>query len=369
MGCFSIHCLVASASLSLLLARPTVPVAHADSLATEPVPSKLVERMLTPTEVLAVVGDQTILAGDVLPTINQALHEAGDQIPRQQLNQQRALYVRQLLPRKIELKLILLDFYRTIPEDKLDEALVNIDEQVGEQFYQEQVPRLKKQLNVDSLRELDSKLRSFGTSIDMQKTSFREQVIAQTTIRQKVEQTPEVTHDELLDYYHEHIEDYQITAQAEWEKLTVRFDQFPSKSEADQALVEMGNQVLRGADFATVAKKHSQGTNAWKGGYHDWTPQGSLVSEVLDEAIFTLPLNRLSQKLEDDTGLHIVRVLDRREAGRVPFEKAQAEIREKLQEKHREQQTREYLEALREKTYIHTIFDEVSEVDASRDRK
>ncbi|MFO7903591.1 MAG: peptidylprolyl isomerase, partial [Pirellulaceae bacterium] len=283
------------------------------------------------------------------------------------LNQQRALYVRQLLPRKIELKLILLDFYRTIPEDKLDEALANIDEQVGEQFYQEQVPRLKKQLNVDSLRELDSKLRSFGTSIDMQKTSFREQVIAQTTIGQNVEQTPEVTHDELLDYYHEHIEDYKITAQAKWEKLTVRFDNFPSKSEADRALVEMGNQVLRGADFATVAKKYSQGTNAWKGGYHDWTPRGSLVSEVLDEAIFTLPLNRLSKKLEDERGLHIVRVLERREAGRVPFKEAQDEIREKLQDKHREQQTREYLEELREKTYIRTIFDDVSGVDAARD--
>ncbi len=97
----------------------------------------------------------------------------------------------------------------------------------------------------------------------------------------------------------------------------------------------MGNQVLRGADFAAVAKKHSQEANATEGGYHDWTNQGSLVSEVLDQAIFSLPVNRLSLKLEDERGFHIVRVIERQEARRIEFVEAQDEIRTKLQDDER----------------------------------
>lgn len=363
MACFSIHSPVASAGLLLALLPLSVPGLRAESVAVKPFPSELVERVLTPTEILAVVGDQTILAGDILPTIDQALQDAEGEIPAAQLDQQRAIYVRQLLPRKIESKLVLLDFYRTIPEDKRDQALANIDKQVEEQFYENQVPRLQGQLNVESLGELDNKLRSFGTSIDMQKRAFKEQMIVQTTIRQNLEEDPTITHDELLSYYYEHIEDYEKRARAQWEKLTARFDEFPSKNAADRALVDMGNQVLRGADFAAVAKKYSQGTNAWNGGFHDWTPKGSLVSEVIDHAIFTLPLNRLSKKLEDERGFHIVRVVAREQARRIPFEKAQKEIRKKLQQKRREEQKQEYLDDLREKTYIRTVFDDLSQTD------
>ena len=328
-----------------------------ETQAVTPLPASLVERVLTPTEVLAFVGDQTILAGDILPTIDQALQDAKDKIPAHQLDPQRAMYVRQLLSQKIDSKLVLLDFYRTIPADKRDEALANIDKQVEEQFYQEQIPRLMEKLGVESLMELDNKYRSFGTSIDLQKIAFREQMIAHTTIRQNVEQSPEITHDELLDYYYAHIEDYKISPRAQWEQLTARFDRFPSKAAADRAIVEMGNQVLRGADFAAVAKKHSQGTNAWNGGFHDWTTKGSLLSEVVDHAIFALPLNHLSQKLEDERGFHIVRVLARQDATQITFEQAQDEIRETLQQKHREREQREYLEELRRKTYVWTIFD------------
>ena len=125
----------------------------------------------------------------------------------------------------------------------------------------------------------------------------------------------------------------------------------------------MGNQVLRGAELATVAKKFSQGATAAEGGYHDWTTKGSLVSDVLDDAIFTLPVNRLSLKLEDNTGFHIVRVSEREEARRIEFTEAQDAIREKLQEDDRKRQIREYIDKLHKDTYIWTIFDQLAQHD------
>jgi parvulin-like peptidyl-prolyl isomerase len=262
------------------------------------------------------------------------------------------------LPRKIEVKLVLLDFYRTIPAEKLDEVLGNIDKQVEKQFYEEQVPVLQKQFDVEFLKDLDRKLRSFGSSMQMQKAAFREQMIARTMISQNVSRNREITHRELLDYYYAHVEDYKVAARARWEKLTVLFEKYPDKAAADRAICDMGNQVVGGAKFAAVAKKFSQGTNAWEGGQHDWTRKGSLVSEVLDKAIFSLPVFRLSPILTDDRGFHIIRVLEREDARQISFEEAQDGIRKKLQEQHREREVQDYLNELREKTYVWTIFDD-----------
>ncbi len=327
-----------------------------------PLPPDIVSRAVDRTAPIAVVGDQTILAGEVLPLIDLMLSEAKQQATPEQLEHldlQRALTVQQLLPRKVEVKLVLLDFYRTIPSDKLDEVLGNIKKQVEKQFFEEQLPLLQKQYKVEFFRDLDQTLRAFGTSIEQEKAAFQEQMVARTLIGQKINRETEITHEQLLDYYHEHIKDYEIQARARWEKLTALFEKFPDKAAADQAIVDMGNQVLRGANFAAVAKKHSQGTNAWDGGRHDWTTQGALISKVLDNALFTLPLNQLSPKLEDERGFHIVRVIEREDARCISFEEAQEEIRKKLREEERERQIREYLDSLRDKTYVWTLFDDV----------
>jgi hypothetical protein len=334
-----------------------VPAAKAqDQLPTVP-DEVMLALVLDPNQMIAQVGDKPIFSADLLPAVDQMLEQHVSQIPKYQLDQQRAMFVQQMLPRKIELKLVLLDFLRTIPADKRKDVLARIKKQVEKQYYEEQAPKAMEKLGVHSLTEFDHKLRSFGSSIRQHKDEFREQVIAQTLISQKINRNPEITHDQLLDYYHAHRSDYDVPARAKWEKLTAKLDEYPNRASAERAIVDMGNQVLRGADFAAVARRLSQGSNADQGGYHDWTSEGALLSKVLDQAIFSLPLNRLSRILQDQQGYHIVRVIERQRAYRISFLDAQDKIREKLQEEDRKRQVREYLEGLRQVTYVWTIFD------------
>ena len=69
---------------------------------------------------------------------------------------------------------------------------------------------------------------------------------------------------------------------------------------------------------------------------------------MLDQAIFTLPVGRLSERLEDSEGFHIVRVVERTEAGRVPFEQAQVDIKETLRKEHIKQQITAYVAKLKQ---------------------
>ena len=120
----------------------------------------------------------------------------------------------------------------------------------------------------------------------------------------------------------------------------------------------MGDEVLHGAAFAAVAKRSSNGATAANGGRYDWTTKGSLASEKLDLAIFSLPVAHLSRKIEDDRGFHIVRVVERVPAGRLPFSEVQNEIREQIVKQRQETARKEYGETLRNGIYVWTIFDE-----------
>ncbi len=146
-----------------------------------------------------------------------------------------------------------------------------------------------------------------------------------------------------------------------------RFDKFNSKDEAWQAIAGWGNQVVAGTAFAEVAQAHSQDVTATDGGVHSWTTKDSLASEVIDEAIFTLPVGQLSQIIEDSRGLHIIRVLERHDLEVTPFTDKQAEIKSKIHEERTADKRQEYKAKLRKKVPVWNIFEEADKACAEEE--
>jgi parvulin-like peptidyl-prolyl isomerase len=114
-----------------------------------------------------------------------------------------------------------------------------------------------------------------------------------------------------------------------------------------------------------VAKARSHGPTRFQGGLYESTTQGSLVSKLIDEAIFGLPVGSMSQILEDQQGFHIVRVIERVDAGCKPFIEAQTEIRQKLRDEDIERQKKEFVAKMKARTPVWTIFDPPAGAPAS----
>jgi parvulin-like peptidyl-prolyl isomerase len=111
-----------------------------------------------------------------------------------------------------------------------------------------------------------------------------------------------------------------------------------------------------GPAFAEVAKAKSDGVTASQGGIFDWTTKGALSCAAIDEALFTLQVGQMSPILDSGPAYHIVRVLERREAGRKPFTDVQAEIRDSLKEQRMRAELEVYLTNLRQKARVWTVF-------------
>jgi hypothetical protein len=181
--------------------------------------------------------------------------------------------------------------------------------------------------------------------------------LAQQWIQQKVVNDGEIPHAEMIAWYQNHLADYDYPAKVRFEQLSVKITDSRPRGQAWSMLAAMGNEVMQGKPFADIARTRSEGPTAAAGGVYDWTTKGSLVSKVVDEAAFKLPVGQLSAILDDGSALHIIRVTERTEAGRTPFIEAQVGIRGTLQDERRKRQMDEYLATVRERTPVWTIFD------------
>jgi parvulin-like peptidyl-prolyl isomerase len=79
-------------------------------------------------------------------------------------------------------------------------------------------------------------------------------------------------------------------------------------------------RLQAGEDFAALAKELSKdpGSGA-EGGDLGFVPRGRFVAPV-DEAVFTLPLNQISDPIKSDFGWHVIEVLEREERELEPLD-------------------------------------------------
>ena len=305
--------------------------------------------------VVARVGPEVVLEADLLtPKALEWLAQVSPGLPPEKVRELRLQICQQVLPSHVETLLVYVDACREIPSEKLPEIRANVDKAFDEQ----QLPRMMQEERVANSLEYEQRLRSQGMSLDRMRKMFFERGLAQEWLRKNVGTVEEIPHADLIAWYQNHLSDYEYPAKARFEALTVKTGLKRSRGEAWDVLAAMGNEVLAGRPFADVAKARSEGPTASQGGGFDWTGEGSLASKKLDEAIFSLPVGELSAIIEDGEALHIVRVVEREAAGRIPFLEAQVGIRETLIEDRRRAASDEYLAKLRARTPIWTVFDD-----------
>ncbi len=314
-------------------------------------------------EIVARVDGQIVLASDVLWQVNQIVAANRDRIPPQQMDAARRSILRQQVMGLIDTKLLYADFRRKVPAENLP----TIEENLAKPFEENEIPRLVKVLEAKDRHELESLLENHGASLADLQRQFTERTIAGEWLRQMAPKTKPVTHEQMLEYYQEHLADYEFPSQAKWEELMLRFDRVGNDRTATwRAIAEIGNELwqrvaanpeVRGAVFTKIAQEKSHGLTAKEGGLHDWTTRGSLRSKAIDEALFSLEVGQLSNIVESEIGFHIVRVLERKDAGRTSFEEAQSKIRTELERGLKQKLVEAELVKLRKKSRVWTAFD------------
>jgi hypothetical protein len=331
------------------------PQLPASATATSQDLARLNMQSLETAMVVARVGPEVVLEGDLMtPAASEWLAKVSPGLQPEQIRELKLMIYKQVLAPHVETLLVFVDACRTIPEERLPE----IEAKVNEAFDESQLQKMMEEAGVSGVREYEQKLKAQGQSLDRMRKMFFERALAQQWLSTQVETDDEIPHADMIAWYENHLADYDIPARTRFEQLTVKITPTQPRDQAWNKLAAMGNEVFDGRPFADVAREKSEGPTASSGGVYDWTTKGALVSKVVDEAIFTLPVGELSTILDDGSALHIIRVTERTEASRTPFIEAQVGIRMKLLEDRKKTEMEAYLKRLKDRTPVWTVFDD-----------
>ncbi len=302
-----------------------------------------------PTQLLATVGGEPIFMADALLEANQLIEQHMREAPESVKKRQRKDLVKRLLPKLVEQKIMYVAALQSLPDGAdIDDVVA----QASKEFDDKALPELIEKAKVADKAEYDQYLRAMGSSLRKQRDAWARDQLTRYLISQEVNVNKEITHQQLLEEYRKNEAEYRFAAKSKWEQIMVRFDRFKTRQQAEEAIKEMGNRLVYGASLPAVAKKDSHGFRASDGGQHDWTGKEALVLKEIDRAIFELPIGELSDIIETRDGLHIVRVIDRREAGIKPFTEAQIGIKKRLLNEARNKAFQDHIAKMRKRVPV-----------------
>ena len=134
-------------------------------------------------------------------------------------------------------------------------------------------------------------------------------------------------------------------------QILIRTNQAVSDADAKRTLENLRERIVRGgADFAELARVHSEDGSAARGGDLGWLYPGDTAPDF-ERAMDALKPGEISQPVKTQFGWHLIQVLGRRTAGMTP-ERMRLQAREALRERKSDEAYQEWLRKLRDETYV-----------------
>jgi peptidyl-prolyl cis-trans isomerase SurA len=213
--------------------------------------------------------------------------------------------------------------------------------------------QLRIQNNMESLDDLEKAVRSEGLSYEDFKNNMKNGLYRDEVMRREIGAKAVPDKGEVQKYYDEHQKDFVRP-----ESVYVReiFVSTENKSEDEKVALRtkadgLLARVRGGEDFGEIAKRFSDAATAKKNGELGLFRRGTMPAP-LENAVFKLNRNEITDVIPISTGFEILQVMERYEAGQQPVDKVQNEINNILYDQKMKPALREYLDKLREDSYI-----------------
>jgi peptidyl-prolyl cis-trans isomerase SurA len=216
-----------------------------------------------------------------------------------------------------------------------------------------QLDEIRIKNNLPDMEALEKAVTKEGLNWDDFKNNIRNKILTQQVIQREVGSHITIGHDDAQKYYDEHKNEF-----VKPEEVALRAIELGTDGKTPEQVAEVKKKaddflkrINDGEDFAVLAKRFSDGSTAQQGGYLGVYKRGELSKEIEDK-VFAMKKNQLTDVIETKQGFLILQVLERYEAGVQPFEKVEPEIMDHLYSERMEPALRDYLKTLREQSYV-----------------
>jgi peptidyl-prolyl cis-trans isomerase SurA len=212
---------------------------------------------------------------------------------------------------------------------------------------------IRKQNNLDSMEALEKAVESSGIPWEDYKNQLKNTLLTQEVIRQQVGSRVDIPQEEVKKYYDEHKDQFNRPEQVDLGEVFLSTEgKTPEEVSAVRTKADdLHNRLVKGDDFSEIAKRYSEGSTAKDGGDLGRFERGQLAPQ-LEEAVFKMDRNQITDVIQTKTGFEILKVLGHFDAGLQPIDKVEGEISNKIYQEKMEPALRGYLAELREESYV-----------------
>jgi peptidyl-prolyl cis-trans isomerase SurA len=142
----------------------------------------------------------------------------------------------------------------------------------------------------------------------------------------------------------------QALKQTHARHILVKVNELVSDTEGKRRLVALKERLDNGADFAELARLHSNDLSAAKGGDLGWLYQGDTVPEF-EKAMDALKIGETSEPIRSPFGWHLIQVLERRTED-ASKERRRLMARQALRERKADEAYQDWLRQMRDRAYV-----------------
>ncbi len=198
-------------------------------------------------------------------------------------------------------------------------------------------------------------LKSSDISIDQIKENISHNLAVQKLLEQQGDLA--VNEDEVKKYYEENEKRYEVKEQVRASHILLKVAKddkaadAAAKKKADEVYKEA---VKKDADFAELAKKHSQGPTASRGGDLSFFTRGRMVPDF-EKVAFEMKVGDISKPVKTQFGWHIIKVTERKEGRQRPFDEVKESIEKLLRNKKSRKAKADLLKMLRDEAKVVTL--------------
>ncbi len=132
--------------------------------------------------------------------------------------------------------------------------------------------------------------------------------------------------------------------------ILVKTNEVVNDSDARTRLLMLKERIENGANFAELAKLHSDDLSASRGGDLNWLNPGDTVPEF-ERVMDSLKPNEVSTPVQSPFGWHLIQVLERRDQD-ITEERKRLDARRALRERKSEEAFEDWVRQVRDRAYV-----------------
>jgi parvulin-like peptidyl-prolyl isomerase len=199
-----------------------------------------------------------------------------------------------------------------------------------------------------------------GMTLEKMLKEHRRRIESQVFVQAKIMPSIIVNPRLLWTYYQAHKEDFSTPKKVRMQTIAVRYRKFLPEGSQDPTADEIAKAKKRaveemdqaradlkaGKPFAEVAKKYSQDSHADEGGLWPLMAAGSFAVANVEAAAFSKKEGEVSDVIENDGNLYLVKVAKVQPGDAVAFEDAQTKIEQILSHQQYQKLSEEYYQKL-----------------------